>query len=163
VDRRVSGRQERSSRDIAIRPAEPPDVDALLAIENAAFTTDRLERRNFRHAVRSPTMICLVAGKAGGVLGYGIVERRRNAAAARLTSIAVKPDGTGHGVGTRLLDALEKEAAAAGPKRMRLEVRADNAGARRLYERTGYQLIETLEEYYEDGGAALRYEKALAS
>jgi ribosomal-protein-alanine acetyltransferase len=163
LDRRVSGRQDRSSRDIAIRPAEASDVDALLAIENAAFTTDRLERRNFRHAVRSPTMICLVACTAGEVLGYGIVERRRNAAAARLTSIAVNPQGAGHGLGTRLLEAMETKATAAGAQRMRLEVRADNAIARKLYDRAGYRLVETLEDNYEDGGAALRYEKALAS
>jgi ribosomal-protein-alanine acetyltransferase len=163
VDRRVSGRPDRSSSHVIIRPAEPSDVDALLAIENAAFTTDRLERRNFRHAVRSPTMICLAAGTADEVLGYGIVERRRNATAARLTSIAVNPHGVGHGLGTRLLDALETEAAAAGAERMRLEVRADNTVARKLYDRAGYRLIETLEDYYEDGGAALRYEKALAT
>jgi [ribosomal protein S18]-alanine N-acetyltransferase len=162
VDRRVSGGRDRSSRDIIVRRAEASDLDALLAIENAAFTTDRLERRNFRHAVRSPTMICLVACKAENVLGYGIVERRRNAAAARLTSVAIEPHGTGQGLGTRLLEALEEETAAAGPRRMRLEVRADNAGARKLYERTGYRLVETLEDYHEDGGAALRYEKALA-
>ena len=162
MDRRVSGGRTGPSRDIIIRRAEASDLDALLAIENAAFTTDRLERRNFRHAVRSPTMICLVACKAGEVLGYGIVERRRNATAARLTSIAVSPHGVGHRIGTRLLEALETNARAEGPKRMRLEVRADNAAARRLYDRAGYGLVETLDDYYEDGSAALRFEKALA-
>ena len=161
MDRRVSGRPERPLPPTKIRPAELPDVDALLAIESAAFATDRIERRAFRHAVRSPTMICLVACRDGEVLGYGIVERRRTSAAGRLTSIAVAPHGSGHGLGRRLLGALETEAIAAGSRRMRLEVRADNRAARKLYESTGYRLVETLADYYEDGGAAQRYEKAL--
>ena len=44
---------------------------------------------------------------------------------------------------------------------MRLEVRADNAAARKLYESTGYARIAVLPDYYEDGAAAWRYEKAL--
>jgi ribosomal-protein-alanine acetyltransferase len=159
VDRRVSDR--RSLAKIAIRPARPADIDALLAIENAAFATDRIERRAFRHAIRSPTIICLVASERDEVLGYGIVERRRNSAAARLTSIAIMPAAAGRGLGRRLLAALEKEAAAAGSLRMRLEVRADNDVARRLYGNAGYRFVETLDDYYEDGGAAHRYEKAL--
>ena len=146
----------------AIRPARPDDIEALLAIEMAAFTTDRIERRAFRHAMRSPTMICLVAARAGEVLGYGIIERRRNSTAARLTSIAVAPHGTGHGLGKGLLAALERDALAAGAQRMRLEVRADNDVARKLYETARYRVVETLDEYYEDGSAALRYEKALS-
>jgi [ribosomal protein S18]-alanine N-acetyltransferase len=161
VDGCVSGR--RPPAKAAIRPAQPDDVDALLAIENAAFASDRIERRAFRHAIRSPTMICLVAGRGAEVLGYGIVEQRRGSTAARLTSIAVAPEAAGAGLGRLLLAALEKEARAAGAQRMRLEVHPDNAPARKLYESTGYRLLETLEDYYEDGSAAHRYEKALVS
>jgi ribosomal-protein-alanine acetyltransferase len=158
----VSGARARSTpKRIAIRAAEPADADALLAIEEAVFPTDRLDRRAFRHAARSPTMACLVADGGGAVLGYAIAERRRTSTAARLTSIAVAPDGAGRGVGKRLLAAIEREAAAAGSARMRLEVRDDNRAARNLYETTGYRLVETIEDYYEDGSAAHRYEKAL--
>jgi ribosomal-protein-alanine acetyltransferase len=163
VDGRVSGRRKRSLVKTAIRPAEPADVDTLLSIENAAFASDRIERRAFRHAIRSPTMICLVANRGSTVLGYGIVERRRSSAAARLTSIAVAPEASGAGLGRRLLAALEKEAIAAGARRMRLEVHADNDAARRLYETTGYRRVETIANYYEHGGAAQRYEKTLVS
>jgi [ribosomal protein S18]-alanine N-acetyltransferase len=91
------------------------------------------------------------------------VERRRTSTAARLTSIVVSPEAAGAGVGGRLLTALEEAALSAGARRMRLEVRAGNDAARRLYETAGYQRVETLDSYYEDGGAALRYEKTLAS
>jgi ribosomal-protein-alanine N-acetyltransferase len=161
VDRRVSGRRDRPTFSITIRPAEITDVDALLAIENAVFPTDRLGRRAFRHAVRSPTIICLVAARGKDLLGYVNVERRRNSAAGRLTSIAVAPRAAGMRLGHRLLAAAETETTVAGATRMRLEVRADNGVARRLYERAGYRLLDTLAHHYEDGSAALLYEKTL--
>ena len=161
MDGRVRGPAKRRPTDIAIRTAEAADLDALLDIENAVFPSDRLDRRNFRHAIRSPTMVCLVAGGAGEVLGYAIVERRRTSSAGRLTSIAVAPAAAGAGLGQRLLGEAEATARAAGLKRLRLEVRADNRAARKLYDRAGYRLVETLDDYYENGAAALRYEKAL--
>ena len=167
MERRLSGRRKRllaraTAQRVAIRPATPADTGAILAIEHAVFRTDRIERRAFRHAMRSPTIICLVAKEDGEILGYGIVERRRTSSAARLTSIAVAPHGLGRGIGKRLLAALERRAKAAGARRMRLEVRASNAAARALYEQAGYGIVDTLKEYYEDGATALRYERTIA-
>ena len=158
----MSGGTNGPLTNIGIRPAQAADLDALIDIEDAVFATDRLDRRNFRHAIRSPTMICLAAVRAGAVLGYAIVERRRTSRAGRLTSIAVAPAAAGAGLGQRLLAAAEAAARAAGLTRVRLEVRADNRAARKLYDRAGYRLVDTLDDYYEDGAAALRYEKALA-
>jgi [ribosomal protein S18]-alanine N-acetyltransferase len=144
-----------------IRAARLDDVEALLAIEGV-FPTDRLERRNFRHAVGSPTIDLLVADGAAGLVGYAMVQRRRNSATGHLTSIAVGPGAVGRGVGKRLLEAAEAAAAAQGCTRLRLEVRPDNAAAQTLYDRAGYRRVETIADYYEDGEAAWRYEKVLA-
>ena len=157
----MSGPRRRPPLSVTIRAAAPADVDVLLDIENAVFPTDRLDRRAFRHAVRSPTIICLVAKRRAEVLGYVTVERRRTSSTGRLTSIAVAPRSAGARVGRRLLAAAEKAARAAALDRLRLEVRADYGRARRLYERAGYRVIESLDTYYEDGAAALRYEKTL--
>ena len=50
---------------------------------------------------------------------------------------------------------------AAGCDRLRLEVRADNEAAIGLYERRGYARFAETPDYYEDGEAAFRFEKAL--
>ena len=160
MDRPVRG-GARPPAGVKIRPARPTDIDALIAIENAVFPTDRLDRRALRYAMRSPTIICLVAAISAGPLGYVTVQRRRGSAVARLTSIAVAPRAAGRGLGKRLLAAAEAAAAAAGGALLRLEVRTDNRRARRLYETAGYALIATVEGYYEDGTAALRYEARL--
>lgn len=144
-----------------IRPAAPADLDALLALEDAVFPGDRLDRRNFRHAVASPSIVALVVERDGRLAGYALVETRRRTRVARLSSIAVAPEAAGSGLGRTLLAAAETEAAARGARALRLEVRADNPRAARLYERAGYRRTGREPAYYEDGEAAERWEKAL--
>ena len=144
----------------AIREARPDDLDPLLAIE-AVFPTDRLGRRSFRHAMQAPTTDLLVADGDAGPIGYALVQRRRNSGIGHLSSIAVRPGAAGKGLGKALLAAAEAEAKAKGCTRLRLEVRADNKPAQKLYETAGYRRFETVADYYEDGEAAWRYEKGL--
>lgn len=146
---------------LRIRPAEPRDLGALVRLEEAVFPTDRLTRRDFRHALRSATIDMLVAESGDAVAGYVQIHRRRGATLAHLATIAVEPDQHGGGVGRALADAAETVARAAGCDRLRLEVRADNARAIRLYEAAGYAGIGRVDDYYEDGSAARRFEKAL--
>ena len=53
--------------------------------------------------------------------------------------MAVKPERRGAGIGTALLAAAEDEARRCGLPYMALMVTEENAVARRLYERAGYQ------------------------
>lgn len=177
----MSAPAERAAARLAvgIRPARLADLDALAALEQAAFTTDRAERRAIRHAIRSPSMTLLVAiaqkGSAGAgkrtggeaegpeiLVGAATLERRRTSRVARLSSLAVAPARAGAGLGRRLLLAAEADARAHGCERLRLEVRADNGSGIRLYERGGYARTGTKPDYYEDGMEAWCYEKRLA-
>ncbi len=146
-----------------VRPAALADLDALVALEHAAFATDRAERRAIRHAIHSPTMDVMVALIDGDVLvGAAVLERRRSSRIARLASIAVAPNRGGLGLGGRLLEEAEATARAHGCERLRLEVRADNGAGIRLYERRGYTRFAVRPDYYEDGMEAWRYERWLA-
>ena len=152
----------------AIREAGPADLDALVALEHAAFATDRAERRAIRHAIRSPSMDVLAAliedpdgDRAPVLVGAAVLERRRGSRIARLSSIAVAPNRGGLGLGGKLLDAAEAQARAHGCDRLRLEVRADNGAGIRLYERRGYSRFAVMPAYYEDGMEAWRYERGL--
>ncbi len=147
---------------VTIRPARPEDLDALVALEAAAFATDRAERRAIRHAIGSPSISLLVALDDAVLVGAATIERRRGSRRARLSSIAVAPSRAGTGLGRVLLAAAEAEALARECDRLRLEVREDNGAGIRLYERSGYRRFETVPDYYEDGTTAWRYEKPLA-
>lgn len=150
-----------SRMNVAIRPAAVADIDRLVAIENAAFATDRISRRSFRQAVESPTTETLVAVRDGAIAGYCMVLFRRGSGVARLYSIAVDPEAGRSGMGKALLEAAESAAFENDRLILRLEVREDNCPAITLYEKSGYHKIGREPDYYEDGEAALRYQKML--
>lgn len=171
-----------------LRPGTAGDIGRLLALEESSFAGDRLSRRSFRALLGSKSAVLIVAEagprtwRDGGeapqldfgfqriepaderaLLGYAVVLFRAGSRAARLYSIAVDAGARGRGVAKALLAAAEDAARARGATALRLEVRADNAAALSLYERLGYRTRGSVEDYYEDGATALRFERTLAA
>jgi len=146
---------------MTIREAAPGDLDALEALENASFETDRLSRRRLRHWIRADNRVFLVAEDNDGLSGYALVLFHGATRLARLYSIAVAASARGRGIARQLLQALEEKAAGHGRFFMRLEVAQDNREAIRLYEAAGYAVFDTLPDYYEDHRAALRMQKII--
>lgn len=149
-------------RHCSIRIATRDDLDALLALEQATFTSDRISRAQWRRHIASATASVLVDGTAGDVRGAAVALYRRNARSARLYSLAVRADCRGTGLGAALLAAVEAVARQRGCDALRLEVRIDNAAAIALYERHGYRRTGCVPGFYEDGADAWRYSKPLA-
>jgi ribosomal protein S18 acetylase RimI-like enzyme len=144
-----------------IRAATVADLDALLEIEQRCFDTDRLTRRSFRHMLTRAKAITLVHERDGDLDGYALVLFHAGTALARLYSFAVLPEHQGLRIGARLLTAAEAATLEHGYATLRLEVRADNAAARALYQRAGYREMQRLPGYYEDHADGLRLEKTL--
>lgn len=147
--------------DPAIRRATRADVDALLALEEATFDSDRISRAQWRRHIDSASAAVFVSGTRGSVDAAAVVFHRRNSRAARLYSLAVGAHARGTGLGGALLAAAEADARRRGCTSMRLEVRADNPSAIALYERRGYTRIARLPGFYEDGADGWRYAKRL--
>ena len=146
---------------IEIRKARPSDIGALASLEQCAFTTDRLSRRRFSALLRSPSAHMRVALRKGALTGYALVLTRAGSRTARLYSIAVAAGEGRRGIGALLLAAAEATAAAAGAESLKLEVRAENRAAVRLYETAGYRQRGHRPGYYEDGMTALLYSRDL--
>lgn len=144
-----------------LRRGRAGDLEALLTIERAVFTTDILSRRSLLHFLTATNATVLVAEDEGAVAGYALVLYRRNSKLARLYSIAVGAAFRRRGWAQRLLTAAEQKAAARGRRVMRIEVRADNRSAIDLYESAGYRRFGTLARYYGGRIDALRYQKPL--
>jgi ribosomal protein S18 acetylase RimI-like enzyme len=145
------------------RPGVPADLDALRALERAAFTSDHLSRRSFRHFMASPHAALIVAEAGSRLAGYALVLFRPRSAIARLYSIAVAPAHAGRGVGPTLLAAAEATALRRDCASLRLEVHEANAAAIKRYRTSGYRLFGRHLDYYDDRGNALRFEKRLAA
>jgi len=146
---------------IMIRTATVADLESLIAIEKSAFELDRFSRRTFRYLLSKANAETLIAEEQGKAAGYAMLLFNTGTSLARLYSLAVDPAWQGKGIGRALMQATEELAIKHGSVAMRLEVRADGAHARALYESQGYRQIGHVDDYYEDGMQALRYEKRL--
>tara|TARA_R110002167_G_scaffold128876_2_gene311507 strand:- start:1907 stop:3040 length:1134 start_codon:yes stop_codon:yes gene_type:complete len=148
--------------ELLIRLASSEDLEPLLALENRCFSSDKLNRRSFRHFLLGQHSRCLVVEQQQQILGYILLLFRRGSSLARIYSLAVDTGQRGQGIARRLLQAAEAAAIERRRLFIRLEVRSDNQEALGLYLAAGYQQFDQEQDYYEDGATALRLEKALS-
>jgi putative acetyltransferase len=102
----------------------------------------------------------LIARVDGVATGCGAV-RRISADEAEIKRMYVMPDGRGHGLGRKILDALEVEARALGCRRLLLETGERQPAALALYGRAGFVRIPPFGEYV-DAPLSLCMAKELA-
>lgn len=142
---------------------KPEHALAMEALEYACFDYDQINAATFKRF--------LAAGRASAWLlhigkqyaGYVLVLYHKGQKAARIYGIAVHPDFRGKGFANMLMTTAEKEAIARKMQSMRLEVKVDNASARALYEKYGFEVVSRLPAYYDDGQDAWRMRKLLKS
>jgi ribosomal-protein-alanine N-acetyltransferase len=132
-----------------IRRLSLPDLDPIVAIENAVYPTP-WSRSMFAGELAKPSSVSLGAfdAEAGGLVAYLIVSRYVDA--WHIMNVAVHPECRRQGLASRLLDELF-ELTAGDPRRgYTLEVRVSNATAIALYERFGFEPSGLRRGYYTD-------------
>jgi ribosomal protein S18 acetylase RimI-like enzyme len=130
-----------------VRLGCPGDIDgAALVWARATSKRDRnreippLEaaRGVVLDSLRQERSTLVVAVDEGVVIGFATAEPATSSGVAEVRYVGVDPDHWGRGVGGVVLARMADELAAAGFQAAQLLVYADNAPARRLYERTGW-------------------------
>lgn len=89
-----------------------------------------------------PTLSMAVPAERGGLDGVALVTDLGEGT-AHLAQIAVRPSARGTGLGAAMLDAITRQAAAAGFRRVSLLVERDNARAAAMYARDGLAVQAT--------------------
>lgn len=149
------------SQSISLRAATSTDIPALLDLETAAFTGDRISPRSWSRLIASASATVMIAFGASRIVGASVLLRRARTSVARLYSIAVVPAARGRGVASGLLhDAIER-ARAMGSSVLRLETRIDNRAAQSLFAQHGFTEFDRRPAYYQDGAEAIRLQKSL--
>ncbi|MCW2825576.1 MAG: rimI [Aeromicrobium sp.] len=138
------------------RTATTDDVAAILAIEQACFGAAAWTTGLALAEVVGDRHVVLLSddGEAYGAISV-------SGDVADLDRIAVVPEARGRGLARDLLDILIDRARDLGAERMLLEVAADNAVAKGLYESAGFDTISTRKGYYAGGVDAFVMELAI--
>lgn len=133
-----------------VRAAEPRDVGAVAAIEQASFG-DPWSAGSFVGLLDNPGVLFAVAEQGDAVAGYavaGYVVAWFAADEAEVANVAVAAAVRGRGIGALLVDTALAESARRGAATVYLEVRESNVPARRLYASRGFAEVGRRRRYY---------------
>ncbi|MAD54230.1 GNAT family N-acetyltransferase [Idiomarina sp. UBA3162] len=140
-----------------IDPCQRSDITALVELENQVFDYSRISRRNFIRLLQSPAAFILLAkDSADQLAGYAVILTRRNSRYARIYSIAVAPAFRGQGVAKLLVNEVIKTQRQQDRLGLSLEVKLDNKQAIQLYQSLGFETVDILVNYYDDGTDGLK-------
>jgi ribosomal protein S18 acetylase RimI-like enzyme len=128
------------------RTVLPPGT---LVADDAASWARR--RALYRGWMEDGDALVLVAERAGELAGYAVAHLQDGPddtfavgdRYAELYSLSVAPPARGAGVGTQLMDELDRRLAALGIADLAVAVMSDNHDALRFYERRGLRPTET--------------------
>ena len=150
--------------EVRLRELNRADMPRILALEHELFPEDAWTPEMFATEFAQPSSrrLYLVAEAGDTLIGYAGMMFT-GGPQADVVTLAVDPAHWSRGTGTALLTALVDEAARRGCTEVLLEVRKDNARARRLYLREGFAEIGIRRGYYQPSGVdAIVMRKELA-
>ena len=135
---------------VTVRRATPADADSVQAL-----MLELADHEGFAHAVRTTAqdwtrmlaeddVVVLLACRQERPVGYVSAVRQLHLWSAgdilAMDDLFARPEARGTGVGTLLMSALARHAAAEGQLMVRWEMESDNDGAQRFYRRLGATL-----------------------
>lgn len=124
-------------------------LEALVALDRAAFGDDAWSAWTWREAVTSEHRRVHVEHDGGGLAGYVVVAILGDV--AELERIAVRADARRRGIGRGLLRTAVDEGRDNGAEALVLEVRDDNLGARAFYREHEFNEVSRRSGYFDRG------------
>ncbi len=135
-----------------MRLIRPSDLPAVMEITRRSLLRPWSEAV-WREELASPFGLYLVLEEDGGVSGH--IGVKLIADEAHIMTIAVRPERRRRGFARSLIEAALADPASAGARRVYLEVRPSNTGARALYDSLGFVETGLRPAYYGDEDALL--------
>ncbi|AEA47950.1 ribosomal protein S18-alanine N-acetyltransferase [Archaeoglobus veneficus] len=132
---------------VVVREYCASDYTDVLEIDNEAFSPKNPAYDLYIYLTYGSDM--LVADIGGKIVGY--VALMEVGLEAKIMSIAVKKAFRNMGIGGKLLDEAIKKCKERGKIRLFLEVRVSNYVAQHLYKKKGFEIVDIIPNYYNDG------------
>lgn len=146
---------------ITFKNATISDIPQLVKIEENSFSSDSLNAAKFKYFMTKANSSLVVASQGKVIMGYALILFHKHTSLARLYSIAVAPEFRSLKIGLKLMKKIENFALERGSTYIRLEVKASNFKAIKLYEDLDYRKFSYRVDYYQDHEDAICYEKKI--
>jgi len=131
--------------DIAVRPVEAADIDALADLmTQLGYETRASEMQMRMEAIRADknyaTFVAIGRGKVCGMVGtFTCYSYEHNSPSGRILVLVVSEKMRGRGVGHALVEAAEKDLAQKNIQRVAVNTRFERKQAHEFYEKAGYK------------------------
>jgi len=146
----VALRKSLEPLDVHVAPMRRRHLRAVLRIEQQVYPRPWSHSLFVSELALRSTRAYVVAKVSRDIVGYaGLMMSLTD---GHVTTIAVDPPLHRHGVGTRLLLALSREAIERGARALTLEARMSNKPAQEMYRRFGFTAVGVRKGYYADTG-----------
>lgn len=139
---------QRADKRVRLRLMRESDLGTVVALERKGYRHP-WPRWWFRRLLRGEYS-CWVADDGFGVVGYGIVNARKEWTWAHIMNVCVAPTLRRRGIGAQIMRHLMELARHQGLAGVWLEVRPNNTDALRLYRRLGFRVVGRRRHYYRD-------------
>lgn len=151
TDRDLTGTDE----VIIVRPFVPSDLEPVIEFDEQAFGDDAWPRDWFGEIVADPSVTMFVAELqvAADLLFVGYCALHTRGTNGEVATIGVSEAVRRRGIGRKMMTVLVDRAHASGLSSMSLNLRTDNAEARKLYESFGFKTSGVEPGYYDSDGA----------
>lgn len=134
---------------IKITQAVIKDVAQLMSLEDDLFDSDQLSKRQFLYHIKSNKNKIYVAKELDLILGYILIFNNKNNKFSRIYSLAVKREYQSKGIGRLLLEYF-LDHLPQSINTVSLEVYVENEKAIKLYKQYGFEIIKTIQSYYQN-------------
>jgi ribosomal-protein-alanine N-acetyltransferase len=133
--------------DPIIRPYETRDFGALYKLDQACFPPGiSYSKWSLQYFLKLPASDCVVAEEGKKVVGFILGEK--NPPLAHIITLDVTAEKRRSGLGSRLLEELEKHFRFHEVKSVLLETAVDNQSGIAFWEHHGYRTEAVLKRYY---------------
>jgi ribosomal-protein-alanine N-acetyltransferase len=133
---------------VQLTPMRRRHLRSVLRIEEQVYPRPWSHSLFMSELALRGTRAYFVARVGRDIVGYGGLLL--SGEDGHVTTIAVDPAWQRHGIGTRLMLALAREALERDARNLTLEVRLSNRGAQLLYSRFGFAPVGVRKNYYQE-------------
>ncbi len=148
----------------AIRPLTLDNLTEVLRLNIRCFRNgDNYTKHTFEYLLNEPKTISYrMVAENGVIVAFAFVMINENGA-AHLTTIGVAPEHRRRGLAAILLEHVERAVKNREIGTLLLEVRVGNTDAQNLYRRAGFNVVQRINKYYNNGEDCFLMMKAMGA
>lgn len=145
-----------------VRPLTMSHIDECWRLDQRCFSDgEAYSRDTFEYLLGSHESVSYRVVMQNGVMAGFVIGLLEPDHTGHITTIGIAPEHRRRRLASSLMETVEAGFRRRGVRIVRLEVRATNTSAQKLYLSLGYSVTQRLPKYYSNGGDGLLMVKSL--